>query len=271
MSNSDQTLTDFDTSVQYQGLSIVFFGGIAYALGIQFVWTLMALWTATGKHSYGPGKRPEDEYTALHGDTDFWYRWLRVPDHWLPLWGWTLITFIVAGTFGAATGLFVWIVNDYAGYYWLTIVCFFFIIPILAGAWAVFLFYGHYLGVSLAFAILYCIASGVLVGMTCAYAVQYPQTGAAYLSYQWIAFGMGSLPQFLWSVYVMAVAINMYMHNSDRSMNDLAPGESKEERQTVIDHVHAARLKVHNNFAEIRHREWGKRMASARTSDYIRV
>jgi hypothetical protein len=138
-------------------------------------------------------------------------------------------------------------------------VCFFGIIPILAGAWAVFLFHCHYLGWSLAFAVLYFAAAGVTFGMTLAYPIQYPQpTTNSYLTYQWIAFGMGACAQFLWSCYVLAVAIALYVKNNQRTSADLAADETMEERTAVNDLLLEKRLAIHGDFGEARILAWTK-------------
>ncbi len=247
-------LTDYDTSIQYQALTITFFG-LAYALGIQFVWTLLSLWHATNGHEYGLGKRPRNSNPPLYGDHGYWYRWLIAAPVFGPTWVWILMTFVVAGLFGAAAGLFAWIVNDYTNAYWLTCICFFMLIPILAGAWAIFLFHCRWLGASLAMALIYMVSSGVLAGMSIAYPYMSIQTGN-YFTYQWIAFGMGAAVQFVWSLYVFGIACHLYVKNNNRTYSQPAADESMEERTAALTHIEGNRTQIHSQFAELRQEQW---------------
>jgi hypothetical protein len=252
----------YATSIQYQGFTLA--TTTLYVLAAQFVATVLSIGYAVGDHKYGWGKKPVGRARAHFGSVGYHYRWMDTPEIWLPTYGWFICVFLVSVTAGLGMGFTEWIVSDYSpnttsGNFWLTIVAFFIIIPVLAMLWAISLFQLQSIGWSLIFALLYFAAAGVQVGMTVAYVAMYQCevtdttavnynshcTTSPYRTYQWLALFLGAALQFIWSCYVVAVAIKTYMKNRNRRMGnanaaeasqryDLAPDESIDEHKAAI-------------------------------------
>jgi len=168
---------------------------------------------------------------------------------------WALMLALVWVLWGIAWGLFMWIVNDFTGVYWLTIASFMIIVPWLAGMWAISFFYCQWLGWSLIGSVLIVLSSGVQIGMGATYPALFPattaiapNTAAQYLAYQWLAMAF-AIPLFLFYLYVMALNIGVYVDNKDRDINtDRAKDETEAEYTATVGHLakldETARLSV---------------------------
>lgn len=226
----------YDTSIQYQAIELTL--TIAYAL-IPFLVTATLLYIRVGPYKYGCGKRmPAGEMRPHHTHEHYWYRWLIIPKQWMPTAAWSFLLLAVWALWGTGWGLFGWIVNDFnnvttSSMFWLTVMSFMIIVPVMAILWAVMFFGHHYLGWALIFSVTTIAASIVQFAMTIAYAVIYPNNTSSNVTYQWLAFAFAT-PQLLFYGYVLWMNVAIYMKNKDRNMeDDLAPDEDEAERGGV--------------------------------------
>jgi len=227
----------YETSTAY--MALIFTITIIASWWAELVITALCIMIRKGPYSYGMGKVPtRGSERPMRGDAHFWYRWLRAPEGWLPIWAWMLILFIVAGCWGAGWGVHMWIVNDYlttntSGIFWTVIASFYIIVPVLHTFWAGMFFYRQWLGAAVFCAVLYFAAVGVQFGMTLSYPVVYLNSLFVYQQYQWTSFGLGGCVQLLWAFYVLIVTVIVYVRNKDRTDDELAPDEDEVEAQAM--------------------------------------
>lgn len=216
----------------YQALSMVLL--IVYNL-MQGGLTTLCIWGRKGPHNYAGGKRtPDGETHPPYNTPHYWFRWFLAPG-WMPNWAWTVATIFVCASSGVGSGFFFWIVNDYTNNYWLSIASFFLIIPpVLAAGWALVFFVGQSFAGAIVMGFFWFAAAGVNVALTIVYPV-YAQMQLPYWTYAWLAFGLGTCAQFLWSAYVLGLTCAVAYYNSGKSMEShLAADETLAERAAAV-------------------------------------